>query len=205
MKPIIFLFLWAPLWVFASVAPKLPANMQNIPLVRQATTYSCGAASLLAVLSYWQMSDGNESSLYKHLGTNEKTGTDSSRIVAYAQSLGLSAELKTNQTLAKVREKFESGHSVILDFQAWAEVPHPDWKNRWEDGHYAVLVGIDQDYLYFMDPSTLGSYAFIAAKEFIERWHDYEIKDGKRVLIQQMAIYIKGKNPRTKTNITRLE
>jgi hypothetical protein len=36
-----------------------------------------------------------------------------------------------------------------------------DWKNLWDDGHYCVAVGYDEERIFFMDPSTLGHYTYI--------------------------------------------
>ncbi len=191
---LLFVFLLLHAKVHAAT-PKLPAGALKTPLVRQATTYSCGAAVMLSVLSYWQVYDGPESSLYSVLGTTEQNGTDSAKMQSYAASLGLESTLATGQTFQNLREKLQAGYSIILDFQAWAEVQAPDWRNRWEDGHYGVLVGMDQEYLYFMDPSSMGGHAYISLNEFMDRWHDYEIRDGKRVELYQLALYIKGKHP----------
>ncbi|MBI2518864.1 MAG: C39 family peptidase [Bdellovibrio sp.] len=179
--------------------PKLPDDALTVPLIPQATSYSCGAAAMLAVLTYWQVYEGNESSLYPLLKTTPENGTDPLNMLNFAQELGLKAELKLKQTLDDVEEKFDEGYTIILDFQAWAEdrkeTAFTDWRNRWEDGHYAVLVAYDDHNLYFMDPSTIASYAYVPKREFLDRWHDYEIRDGIRVENYQLAIYIKGKNP----------
>jgi len=178
---------------------QLPDDALKIPLTPQATSYSCGAAAMLAVLIYWQVYDGNESSLYEPLKTTPENGTDPVNMLKFAQELGLKAELRMRQTLDDVEEKFDEGYTIILDFQAWAEdrrvTPLTDWPNRWEDGHYAVLVAYDDYNLYFMDPSTHARYAFVPRKEFLDRWHDYEERDGVRVENYQLALYIKGKTP----------
>ena len=37
-----------------------------------------------------------------------------------------------------------------------------------------VLIGYDDENLYFMDPSTGRHYAYIPRGEFVDRWHDVE-------------------------------
>ncbi len=176
---------------------KIPGNALKVPLVPQATSYSCGAAAMLAVLTYWQVYDGNESSLYPELKTTPEDGTDPLNMLSFALELGLTADLQVKQTLENVQEKFDKGYTIILNFQAWIEDvqsrPNPDWENRWEDGHYAVLVAYDDRNLYFMDPSTHARYAYIPKSEFFSRWHDYEVRNGVRVENYQLALYIKGK------------
>ena len=58
--------------------------------------------------------------------------------------------------------------------QAWTSPTNVDWKNEWEAGHYVVAVGYDQNNVYFMDPYTLGNYAYIPKSEFMDRWHDVD-------------------------------
>ena len=220
-KIVLSLFFWVGLLAFAmTVVTKgvseteqgqLPDDALRVPLISQATSYSCGAAAMLAVLIYWQVYDENESSLYAHLKTSTENGTDPLNMLRFAQEIGLEAELKIKQTLDEVEEKIDDGYTVILDFQAWAEdrrlALNPDWENRWEDGHYAVLVAYDDRNLYFMDPSTHARYAFVPRREFLARWHDYEVRDGARVENFQLALYIKGKNPLRKlpASIQRIE
>jgi hypothetical protein len=57
-----------------------------------------------------------------------------------------------------------------------------------------------------MDPSVGSGYAYLPINEFFERWHDYEIENGKRREYKNLMIYIKGQNPLTKypENLIRL-
>lgn len=53
---------------------------------------------------------------------------------------------------------------MLVCFQAWVEktdLLEKDFTSRWEDGHYAIICGYDQQHFFFMDPSTLGQYTFI--------------------------------------------
>lgn len=192
--------LLAALPAAAAPAPRLPQNHLKVPLVPQATSYSCGAAAMLAVLLYWNLIDANESSLYEALGTSPEQGTHPARIRDHARKLGLKAEIRTGLSLEDLEKGLAAGHTLIVDFQAWADwdtaLGNPDydyrWKERWEDGHYAVLVAMDRDFLWFMDPSSFGRYAYMPRQELLERWRDYEEEDGKRVEYQRMAIDIWG-------------
>lgn len=175
-------------------AASLPKDALPVPLVRQATSYSCGAAALLSTLYYWQVYDGTESSLYERLGTTPQDGTEPSGLVSGAKSLGLEAELKEGLSLADLRASLKKGQTVLLDLQAWrAEGSTASWKDTWEDGHYVVLVGMDQTHLYVMDPSSPGAYAYLPLPEFAERWHDYEDRHGARREFVHTGILISGK------------
>ncbi len=188
--------------------PLLPKNFLPVPLVRQATSYSCGAASLMSVLSYWSVFDDSESSLYRKIGTTSEDGTEPEPMAAHARALGLSAEVLRNQTQADLRRALERGETWILDIEAWPSdrifwasavsmVSRADhnWSGDWDNGHYVVLVGIDEQYAYLMDPSVLASYSYIPLSELDARWHDVELQNGVNQKIQHLAIRVSGSNP----------
>jgi predicted double-glycine peptidase len=172
----------------------LPAGALPVPLVRQATRYSCGAAALLGILYYWQKYDGNESSLYRDLDTTEADGTEPEKIVKVAhEKFGLEARYRTDVTLAELDAALLRGETVIVDLQAWAEKEPRDWSRDWDDGHYVVLVALDKRRAYFMDPSTAGGYAFLGRTDLVARWHDVEGRGSATQQRQHMAIFIAGR------------
>ncbi|MBI5240820.1 MAG: C39 family peptidase [Elusimicrobia bacterium] len=187
----------APAWAGSLAGPALPSDHLRVPLMPQSTNYSCGAAAMMAILHYWKVSDGNESSLYPLLGTTPEEGTHPAKLVAGARHHGLRAELREGLGLPDLEAALKRRETVILDIQAWQENdPTPeDWTDNWEDGHYVVLVGMDQDYLYVMDPSTHLSYGYIPRAELPGRWHDYENEGGKLREYRRMGIFISGKEP----------
>lgn len=178
----------------AAPAPRLPAQALPVPLFRQATGYSCGAVALQAVLRYWQVFAGQESQLYPRLDTTPKDGTAPEKLVEGARSFGLAARLQQDTTLADLRQALAKGTTVILNLQAWREAATPakPWTETWEEGHYVVLVGLDDHYLYAMDPSVSGAYAYLPLQEFQDRWHDYEDRTGTRREYHRLAIFIRG-------------
>jgi predicted double-glycine peptidase len=176
-------------------APHLPAKALCVPLFRQATGYSCGAASLQAILRYWQVYTGQESQLYERLGTTPKDGTHPDKLVEVAKAFGLTVRAQERTTLDDLRKALAQGTTVILNLQAWREATTTakPWKETWEEGHYVVLVGLDAHYLYAMDPSVSGAYAYLPLQEFQDRWHDFEDRTGTRREFHQLAIFIQGK------------
>jgi len=175
--------------------PDLPANVLHVPIHQQETDYSCGPAALLSVLRYWRAFDGAERDLYDLLETTPKDGTEPSKIVGAAAAFGLSVEMRTGMTTDDLRAALARGETVILDMQAWragnsARMP---WENVWEDGHYAVLIGMDAKYAYFMDPVLKDSYAYMPLEELPRRWHDYESRHGTTQRYFGLGIIISGK------------
>lgn len=175
--------------------PRLPAGHLAVPLVRQAAPYTCGAAVMASVLAYWGVYDGGEAGLYQKLQTTQKDGTDPRAMADAARSFGLDAAWRERTTLEDLRAALARGQTVILDLQAWRENdPTPEtWEDNWEDGHYAVLVGMDDRYLYVMDPSAWGSYASVPIDELDERWHDYESRRGPVWRDWRLAIFVSGR------------
>ena len=179
----------------AAAAPRLPADYLQVPLTAQATSYSCGAASLLAILRYWKAYDEDETALYPLLRTVPKDGTHPARLVETARHFGLEAQLREGLDLPDLAEALRRRQTVILDVQAWPEsdaTPN-DWSDNWEDGHYVVLIGMDERFIYVMDPSTHLGYGYIPRAELPSRWHDYETEQGQRREYKHMGVFISGK------------
>ena len=189
------LLLWVLIFfspvVFAEDQVKLP-----VPITRQATYYSCGAAALMSLLYYWKVYDGTETDLYPLTQTNPDTGTSPSGIIETAEAYGLEASLLEHLEVSDLRQALFRGDTLILDIQAWPlERPEVPWEEVWDEGHYVVLVGLDKNNVYVMDPSIGTSYGYIPIEEFLSRWHDYEIIDGKERPYYHSAISIRGENP----------
>jgi len=192
-----------------SAEPALPKNFLAVPIVPQATNYSCGAASLLAVLYYWLNYDGNESDLYAELGTEPKHGTRAARIAEAARRRGLKAELREGLSLADLRAALARKATVMLHIQAWREksAPPKTWRENWENNHYVILIGIDAANAYFMDPSAYTAYAWLPLSELLERWHnlDYGSEPPRRCRNRGILIRGEGRPRLAGLGLTRVE
>jgi predicted double-glycine peptidase len=174
--------------------PRLPAKFLAIPYHRQETDYSCGAAAVLAVLRYWRAYDGSEGSLYERLQTTPKDGTHPKKMTEGLRSFGLKAELSQHLELEDLRAALKRGETAILDIQAWRTEASPrPWSKDWDDGHYVVLIAMDEQSAYVMDPSVDGgAYGWLPLAELLERWHDYEDRYGPREETFHLAILASG-------------
>jgi predicted double-glycine peptidase len=139
-------------------------------MTRQATDYTCGAAALQSVIGYYG-ENVREGQLAKELRSNSKQGTNYQRMVAYAKQHGYDVAVKTDTSIDELKKMLDAGKPVIVLLQAWPE-REVDYPNDWDDGHYVVAIGHDADNIYFMDPCTLGNYAYVPTAEFLTRWHD---------------------------------
>ena len=149
----------------------------RIPLVRQATDYTCGVAAVQAVLGYYDV-DVRENELYSELRPDTKMGTNTRNMVKSLRLRGFDVSVSTGAQLSELKKALDLGKPVIVAIQAWGK--KSDYSAEWEDGHFVVAIGYDSNNIYFMDPSTLGHYAYIPEPEFLTRWHDYE-KEGKLI------------------------
>ena len=175
--------------VLESIADR--RRLLSVPDIRQFNNYSCGSACLLAILTYWGLYEGNEKRLADRLGTNPRSGTDPQSIIDVASDMGLDAELKTDCDLSDIEESIKNGQPVVANFQAWAK-GNKDWEDNWDDGHYAIVIGIDDKNLYFRDPSMYNKIGVIPKQEFEKRWHDV---DGKGNKYNRLAMFFAGSVP----------
>ena len=154
--------------------PPSAAYLIAIPDVRQSYDYSCGAAALQSVLAFYGESLSEEEAIAL-LGTSEEFGTTPESIVRVATELGLRAEIAEHLTVDDLRSVLGEGVPVIVAIQAWVEERPAgfSWAGCWEEGHYEVVIGLDERYVYLEDPSLFGTRGRIPVNEFVERWHDY--------------------------------
>jgi predicted double-glycine peptidase len=175
----------------------VPVNLIKVPILRQATDYTCGVCALQAVLAYYG-EDVREDMLSKALKANRREGTRYQSIADYSRAQGYAVEIKKGAQAAELEAILQSGRPAICLIQAWAAVKSGssgqkiDYASDWQNGHYVVAVGFDKDNFYFMDPSTVGNYTFIKRDDFLTRWHD---TDGHEKLHHFVMVISKDKPP----------
>lgn len=166
--------------------------LTGIPDVMQMNDYSCGVGVFQAVAAYFGYW-GYQKEFSKSLGTTQKQGTHPRRIEKGLKKLGFEVRLVENMTLDQLRNCLRQGEIVIIDFQAWGDEEDQDYSNEWEEGHYCVVVGFNEKYVFLEDPSLLGTIGYLSNEELLSRWHDYEIENGKPRKYYHMGIIIRGK------------
>ncbi|HWQ19668.1 MAG TPA: C39 family peptidase [Methanotrichaceae archaeon] len=167
----------------------------QVPDVRQSTNYSCGAACFQAVMRYWEGEDLREGQLMELLNTTPVDATDPDDMVRVAEKMGLEAEIRENLTLDDLKNSVQEGVPVIVAAQAW-KYENDSWED-YENGHYMVVIGVDDRNVYLEDPSILGSRGYISRDEFVRRWHDYrdESLSNKAREFMYPGIFIRGDRP----------
>ncbi|MBZ0186775.1 MAG: C39 family peptidase [Candidatus Obscuribacterales bacterium] len=167
----------------------LPGKAVRVPLTRQSSNYTCGAAALQSIFGFYG-DEYREDVLARLLKSGPRHGTNYHRIERLARSKGYEVRSYENLTVKRLKEFLDDGKPVICLIQAWSETPC-DYSDDWQDGHYVVAIGYDTTDFFFMDPSTLGNYTYIPEKEFLARWHD---TDGKEVLVNFGMVISKSKS-----------
>ncbi len=177
----------------------LMQKFRLLKATRQSTEYSCGASALQSVLSYWGK-DLDEEELMKLLKTTSETGTYPEDILRVARELGFVAELQEN--LEDLEKSTSKGIPVIALGQAWRsradakKAPEEDW----QDGHYIVILAVDEDYVYFEDPFIRMGKGFIPKKKFEKHWHNIGGRTPSDTSKQtHLGIIIKGERPADKS------
>jgi hypothetical protein len=178
------------------VVTALPPNLVRVPTVKQRTGFSCGNAATLALLRYWRWdryAGVDETDLYLPLETTDAKGTEPQPIASFLIAAGgLAAEYRHGDvTVDDLERAVDLRQPPIVDLQAWRDYDKP-WRDVWDAGHYVVMVGYDDECLFFMDPGTMtpGPYAYLPRRELDERWHDLSGDRNERV--ERMTIFARG-------------
>jgi predicted double-glycine peptidase len=175
----------------------IPASAVKIKLpgIQQPDDYSCGAAALMSILSYYGIQPEGYDDLKKGLHTTKKNGTNYKRILRFAKQQGLEVEEHADMTLKELKKYLDDAKPVICSIQAYDDKDQGAarakiYRERDDFGHYVVAIGYDEHNIYFMDPSLTGRRGYLAQDEFVDRWHDNEGSAKKPKLIRHLGLVI---------------
>jgi predicted double-glycine peptidase len=157
----------------------------------QETLYAsmCGPAALKIVLDYYGVNK-TEQELAKLCGVKKNLGTDDQSLKKAAESLGFKAEIHNNSSFAGIQQWLDRKIPVIVNWFTRGRNDYPD--SEVADGHYSVVVGLDNKYIYIQDPE-IGAIRRIHRDDFMRVWFDFTgeyIKSWDEMIIRQLiAIY----------------
>ncbi len=138
----------------------------------------CGPASLKMVLDFYDVIK-TEKELAELTHCTSDTGTTSEMLVEAAKSLGLSAVQKDSTELEELRSLVVDQETPVI--VAWFSV---------DDGHYSVVVDMDNENIYLQDPS-LGSLRSMRLDTFKRLWFDFPndfIQTNDELIIRRMIV-----------------
>ncbi len=167
-------------------------SMIDLHIGKQTYDYDCGAQALQTVLQYYG-ADVRGDALMEALGTSEE-GTPPQALIRVAESYGFQVKSGTHWSLNQVKQYVDDGTPVIVLLQAWADryMTLDDWRRDWDDGHYAIIIGLNKDVLLFEDPATIRR-TWLREREFMARWHDMDPKTGEKY--EHFGMVLLGKQP----------
>jgi len=166
--------------------------MIDMPGGKQTFDFDCGAKALQLVMAYYgvEISEGN---LIIELKSDDR-GTSVENMIAVAEKYGFKVIAKCGVSLETIKQYVEKNIPVIVLVQAWAEryMTLEDWKNDYDDGHYAIVIGYKDTVIVFEDPSSFRN-TWLTEEEFLARWHDVDPRKGEE--FDHFAMVLLGKEP----------
>lgn len=148
----------------------------------------CGPASLKILLSYYGI-EKTEGELARLCRIKKGLGTDSKRIKKAAEQLGFKVRIKNKSNFKDIENWLGKGVPVIVNWFTRDRTDYSD--SAVSDGHYSVVVGLDDEFIYLQDPE-IGKIRKLSREDFMTVWFDFTgryIKPKELVIRQIIAIY----------------
>ncbi len=132
----------------------------------------CGPGVLKIILNYYGGPDYTEDQLATILKTTQTHGTWGKDLKTGAEEIGFKAELKDEATFEDIEEWLKKGVPPIVN---WFTPGRTDYHADllYPEGHYSVVSGLDEKYIYLQDPE-IGGMRKIPRDTFMGIWFDYE-------------------------------
>jgi predicted double-glycine peptidase len=107
-------------------------------------------------------------------------GVSPNAIVRYLRKLGHRCSVRFEMTVEQLERFTRRGHPVIVAYQEWAHRPSTvDYSICWDNGHYSVVVGVVDDHVILVDPSSRRHKRKLDSQSFIAKWRDIETRGDK--------------------------
>ena len=194
---------------------QMPSRYLHVPAYSELHQDGSGPAALLAALYYWRAYPGRLTQLDRELRVQTKSGKGGdlrSVMMDFARNQGLLAHLATGLNVVlrphekrlppaeramAVHNSLEGlvlgGKTVLLELGEPAKKDGRSGKN-----HYVVVVAVNKDYVWVMDPSAKqGKYTVMTHGQLEDAWHGWVAPGGsaKVARTNRRAIVIEGASP----------
>jgi len=160
----------------------------DFPYIRQLEDYSCGSSCVQGILHYYGFDKVEEDDLISYLLVTSENGTNPKNIKKLFQKYGLNV-ISKKSNIDEIIENISNKIPVILNLQAWSDKEEVDYTEDYDDGHYVVAIGFENDILIFADPSHMYR-TYLTHEEVNRRWHD---KENENEYNNYLAIFISGR------------
>ena len=149
----------------------------------------CGPASLKMVLDYYGI-DKSEEEVALACNRDSSLGTDDASIKKVAESYGLKVEIENNSSFESIQKWLDKQVPVIVNWFTRGRIDYG--VEDVPDGHYSVVVGLDDEYIYLQDPE-IGRLRKLSRDDFLRVWFDFKsdhITSWDDMIIRQLiAVY----------------
>src|SRR3989344_9412902 len=148
----------------------------------------CGPASLKMVFDY-HGTEKSEEEIAKMCNVDENLGTDDKTLKRVAEELGFKVEIKNNSSFEDIQQWLGKKVPVIVNWFTRGRADYED--SEVADGHYSVVAGLDDEYIYLQDPE-IGKLRKAEKDDFMKVWFDFTgeyIKSDELIVRQLIAIY----------------
>ena len=156
----------------------------------QETLYAdmCGPASLKIILDFYGVNK-SEKELAILADLVPGLGVDDKGIIRAARSFGFSAKISNESNFEDIEKWLIKDVPIIVNWFTRGRKERDD--SEVSDGHYSVVMGLDDEYIYLQDPE-IGGERKIGREDFMKVWFDFTgqcISPNELVIRQLIAIY----------------
>lgn len=148
----------------------------------------CGPASLKIVLDFFG-DQKTESELAILCNWNKDYGVDDINIKKAVETLGYQVEIINDSNFKEIEKWLDKKVPVIVNWFTRGRYDYPE--SDVADGHYSVVEGLDDDYIYLQDPE-IGGIRKLKKEDFEKVWFDFSgesMTPENLILKQIIAIY----------------
>ena len=142
---------------------------------RQLTNYTCGPGALRTIFHFYEL-DVPEQELIEN-GEIEEDGTSHQQMRKLVRKYGFKFYSKSNGTLDDIKKWLKEECPIIVDYQDYDNGKLTGWS-----GHYAVIYGIDEKFIFLSDPANyyegdgkkFANNKKMEIENFLRRWFDLD-------------------------------
>jgi len=135
-------------------------QLGDVEPYQQIERYSCGAATLKAVMQHWN-DRVSERTLIKEIGIDPDSGSTAVQVAAAARRRGYQASVRRFSSITDLGTVTAQDVPVILAIRSFT---------RPNQGHFVVATGVKPDRVEIMDPNVRGNRRSLTHRELDDRW-----------------------------------
>lgn len=164
----------------------MPTELLDVKPFQETTHGSyCGPASLKIVLAYYEL-EKTEEEIAEKCGRAPDLGTNASSIKQAAESYGYKVVIQDEASFEDIQRWLNKQVPVIVN---WFTRGRSDYgESEVPDGHYSVVVGLDENHIYLQDPE-IGKLRTLARADFMRVWFDFKtdfINSWEDMIVRQL-------------------